>query len=103
MRRALPILAVTAIAVLLGVPATYSVLRAYDVLFRGEPDPATVVWSSPHIAMFWRLAVGGYMAAMIGPVAYVAARRDLRRTVKTLEVLLVVVAGMLGVQGLALP
>jgi hypothetical protein len=102
MRRTLPALVVTAIAVLLGIPATYAALRAYDVLFQSEPDPATVAWS-PHVAMFWRLAVGGYMAAMIAPVAYVAALRDLRRTVRALGALSIVVAAMIGVQGLALP
>jgi hypothetical protein len=102
MRRTLPAVVVTAIAVLLAIPATYATLRACDVLFRSEPDPATVAWS-PHIAMFWRLAVGGYMAAMLAPVAYVAACRDLARTVEVLGALSIVVAAMIGVQGLALP
>ncbi len=102
MRKPLAALGATAIAVLFAIPATYSVLRAYDVFFRNEPDPATVVWSS-HIAMFWRLAVAGYMAATLAPIAYAAARRDLPRTVKTLGVLLFVASGTVGVQGLFLP
>ena len=100
--RLLPLLVATSIAALLAVPGSYAILRAYDVLFKNEPNPATIVWSA-HIAMFWRLAVGGYIAGMIVPLGYVAARRDLARTMKALEVIVVVVAVMIGVQGLLMP
>jgi hypothetical protein len=102
MRKHLPALASALIAALLAVPATYAVLRAYDVLFRSEPDPATIVWSA-HVAMFWRLAIGGYVAGMVAPLGFMAARRDLAHTVRTLCPTVVAVAAMIGAQGLFLP
>jgi hypothetical protein len=94
----------TAIAVVLCIPAVYAALRAYDVLFRDEPDPATVIWSwSGHVAMFWRLAIGGYMAATIAPAAYWAARRHPAFAAKALGVLLFVASSLLVVQGVLLP
>jgi hypothetical protein len=102
MRKQLPALIATAIAALLSVPATYAVLRAYDVLFKREPNPATVIWSA-HIAMFWRLGVGCYVAGMVALLAYTAASRDLVRTVRVLYVGVFVVGAMIGVQGLFMP
>ena len=102
MRKQLPLLVAAGVAALLSVPASYAVLRAYDVLFKNEPNPDTIVWSA-HIAMFWRLAVGGYIAGMIVPLGYVAARKDLARTMRALELIVVVVAVMIGVQGLFMP
>lgn len=97
-------MAATAIAVVLCIPAAYAGLRAYDVLFREEPDPATVVWSwSAHIAMFWRLAIGAYMATTIAPAAFWAARRRPAWTAKALGVSLVVASAMIVVQGVFLP
>ena len=90
------------IAWLLGVPAIYSLLRAYDVLFKEEPDPATVAWSA-HIAMFWRLGIGAFAAGMIALVMLVAAERDVARTLRFLSALVLVVAAMTGIQGLLLP
>jgi hypothetical protein len=92
----------TAVTAVLSVPATYAVLRAYEVLFKSEPNPATIVWS-PHIAMFWRLTAAVYVAGMVAPLAYIAARRDLARTTRALEVSVFVVGAMIGVQGLFMP
>lgn len=92
-----------AIAALLVVPAVYAVLRAYDILFRPpEQNPATIVWSA-HIAMFWRLGIGLYAAGLIAPFAFMAARRDLPRTMRVLGTLTVIVAVMISVQGALLP
>ena len=103
MRSRLPALAVTLIAVFLAIPATYAVLRSYDVLVRApEPNPATIVWSA-HIAMFWRLAIGAYVAGMASPLAYFAARKNLATTVRVLSVAVVAVAGVCLVQGLLMP
>ncbi len=102
MRKRLPGLIVTLVAALLSIPATYAVLRAYDVLFRTEPNPATIVWSA-HIAMFWRLGVGVYVAGMVSVLAYMAASRDLVRTIRVLYVGVFVVGAMIGVQGLLMP
>jgi hypothetical protein len=102
-RARLPLLVVTLVAALLVVPATYSFLRAYDVLVRPpEPNPATIVWSA-HIAMFWRLWIGAYMAGMVTPLAYVAARKNLGATVRVLSVAVVVIAGASLAQGLLMP
>jgi hypothetical protein len=98
----LPVLIASVAAALLSVPATYAVLRAYDVLFRSEPNPATIVWSA-HIAMFWRLGVGGYVAGMVGSLAWLAASHDLARTTRALTVVVFVVGAMIGIQGLLMP
>jgi hypothetical protein len=103
MRKQLPFLVVTAIAAVLAIPATYAVLRSYDLLFRApEPNPATIVWSA-HIAMFWRLGIGVYVAGMVAPLAYVAARKDQARTLRVLSGCVLAVAAMIGLQGLLLP
>lgn len=101
-RKHLPVVVATALAAILSMPATYAVLRAYDVLFKNEPNPATIVWSA-HIAMFWRLAVGVYVAGMVVPVALMAARADLARTMRVLRTCVFVVAAMIGFQGLLMP
>lgn len=102
MNKQLPALVATMLAAILSIPATYATLRAYDVLFRKEPNPATIVWSA-HIAMFWRLGVGVYVAGMVAVLAYMAARANLARTVRVLGTTVVVVAAMIGLQGLLMP
>jgi hypothetical protein len=97
-----PVWIATVVGALLSVPATYALLRSYDVLFRREPNPATIVWS-PHIAMFWRLAVAGYVAGMVAPLVNMAADRDLPRTTRALCVSVFVVGAMIGIQGLLMP
>jgi hypothetical protein len=87
---------------MLSVPATYATLRTYEVVFKREPNPALVVWS-PHIAMFWRLAVGGYVAGMVAVLAYMAAQRDLARVTRLLSASVLVVGAMIGLQGLLMP
>ncbi len=102
MKKQLPVVAATAIAAILSIPATYALLRAYDVLFKKEPNPATIVWSA-HIAMFWRLNIGVFVAGMVAFPAYMAARADLTRTLRVLYVCSLVVAAMIGFQGLFMP
>jgi hypothetical protein len=97
-----PVWIATILAALLSVPATYAVLRAYEVLLRSEPNPATIVWT-PHIAIFWRLAAAGYVAGMVAPLAYMAARRDLMRVTHVLFVSVFVVGAMISIQGLLMP
>jgi len=92
----------SALAGVLSVPAVYALLRAYDVAFRTEPNPARIVWS-PHIAMFWRLAVGAYVAGMVATLAFIAARRDVARTTRALSIAVIVVGAMSLAQGLAMP
>ena len=57
MRKHLPVVLVVGVNSVLAVIVTYAVLRAYDVFFKEDPNPAMVAWSS-HIAMFWRVASG---------------------------------------------
>jgi hypothetical protein len=101
-RTHLPVWIATVVAALLSVPATYAILRSYDVLFRQEPNPAKIVWSA-HIAMFWRLAACGYVAGMVAMLAYMAASQDLGRVVRVLYVSVFVVGAMIGIQGLLMP
>jgi hypothetical protein len=101
-RTQLPVWITTVIAALLSVPATYAVLRAYEVFWKSEPNPATIVWT-PHIAIFWRLAAAGYVAGMVAPLAYMAARRNLEQTTHVLYVSVFFIGVMIGVQGLLLP
>ena len=87
---------------ILSVVATYAVLRAYDVFFRNEPNPATIVWSA-HIAMFWRLGVGLYVAGMTAVLAYMMASKDLPLATRVTAALVPVVGAMIAVQGALLP
>jgi hypothetical protein len=92
----------TVVASLLSVPSTYAVLRAYEVLFKSEPNPATVVWSA-HVGVFWRVGIAGYVAGMVAPLAYLAASRNLRRFTRVLCTSVFVVAALIGIQGLLMP
>ena len=102
MRKALPVLLTVAIAMLLSIPITYAALRGYDVCFRREGNPATVIWSAK-IAMFWRLNVGLFIAGMVAFPAALAARRNLERTLRVLLVMAQVAAVMIALQGILLP
>jgi hypothetical protein len=90
------------LAGLLTVPTTYAALRGYDVMFRSEANPATVIWSAK-IAMFWRLGIGSYLGGMVAFGVYFLARRDLARVVRGLVLASVVVAALASFQGLFLP
>ena len=90
------------VAALLTIPAVYAGLRAYDVLFKSEVNPATVIFSAK-IAMFWRLGIGSYAAGMVAFAVFFLARRDLARTVRGLGVAAMVAAVMITLQGLFLP
>jgi hypothetical protein len=101
-RTQLPVWMATVAAAVLSMPATYATLRAYEVLFKREPNPALVVWSA-HIAVFWRVGIAGYVAGMVAAFAYLAARRDLPRFTRFLCTCVFVVGAMIGVQGLLMP
>ena len=87
---------------LLSIVATYAILRAYDVFFIREPNPATIVWSA-HIAMFWRLGVGVYVAGMVAVMALLLSRRNLALAVGLTATLVPIVGAMIAVQGALLP
>ncbi len=97
-QRAVP----TSMAAILVVVAAYAVLRAYDVLFKSEANPATVIWSE-HIAMFWRLGVGSYFAGMIAILVFVLSGQRLVTTTRAVALAVPLVAAMIALQGLFLP
>lgn len=102
MRKHLPLIALAAINALLAIVATYAVLRAYDVLFKAEINPATVAWSA-HIAMFWRIGVGSYVAGMVAVLVVIAGRRNLRATTRVTAVLVPIMAALITIQGIFMP
>ena len=103
MRENLQLIAVTAIAAVLLVPATYSVLRTFDVLvLPPEPNPATIVWSA-HTAMFWRLNISAFVAGMAAPLLSRAASANMGRTLRVLCSGVLAVTAIVAVQGLFLP
>jgi hypothetical protein len=96
-------MAVTALGAALLVPATYAVLRTFDVLvLPREPNPATIVWSA-HAAMFWRVNIAAYVAGMATPLLYMAADTNLARTVRVLSAGVVAATALIALQGLFLP
>jgi hypothetical protein len=54
----------------------YAAMRAYDVMFVPEPDPATVV-PSARVAYYWRLATAAYVALTVAGVG-LRLPRDVR-------------------------
>jgi hypothetical protein len=102
MRKQLPALVLALVNALLAVVAAYAFLRAYDVLFRSEPNPATIIWSA-RIAMFWRLGVGVYVAGPAAILAWLAASRNLTLTTRVTAALVPVVGGLIALQGGFLP
>jgi hypothetical protein len=93
---------VTAVAATSSVPATYAIQRIYQAFAGREPDPALVVWT-PHIAMFWRLNVAGYVAGMVAVLTYMAAVRDPARTARVVCAGVLVVGALIGLQGALVP
>jgi hypothetical protein len=53
--------------------------------------------------MFWRLGIGVYVAGMVAPLVYLAARRDLARTTRALSASVLVIGALISIQGLFLP
>ena len=93
---------VALLAGLLTVPATYALLRAYDVIYRHEANPATIIFSAK-IAMFWRLGVGGYAGGMVAFAVFFLAGLNMNRTVRGLSFASMVVADMVAIQSLLMP
>ena len=102
MKRSLPVLVLAIVAGILTVPATYALLRGYDVIFKNEPNPATVIFSAK-IAMFWRVGIGSYAGGMVAFATYFAAVKRIELVVRAVSIAAVVVAAMIGLQGLLLP
>jgi hypothetical protein len=92
----------TVLAALISVPATYAFLRAYEVLAFAEPNPARIVWTA-HIAVFWRVAIAAYVAGMVAPIAYLAARRDAAKVFRVLYASVFIAGAMIAIQGIFMP
>jgi len=92
----------TAVVALLVVPATYAALRGYDVLFKDEPHPSTV-GPSVHIAMFWRVNLGTWLALGSAPLVFRVASRDPAFMARLLRIAVPAVAAFALIQGLFLP
>ena len=85
------------------MPATYATLRTFDVaVLPPEPNPATIVWSA-HTAIFWRLNISVFVAAMAAPLLFIAADANLARTARFLCSGVLVVTAMIAIQGLFMP
>jgi len=94
--------ALMAINAILTVVATYAGLRAYEAFFKSEPNPALVIWSA-HIAMFWRLGIGGYTAGLVTVLVFTLASRSFSLATRVTAVLVPVVGAMIAIQGAFLP
>jgi hypothetical protein len=97
-----PELAIAAIAAIVSIPATYALQRLADVLFRSEPNPATVT-PSVTIAMFTRLTIAGYLAPVIGFAFYSAARRDRSSAIEGVYFAAMLSATLAAAQGIFTP
>ncbi len=84
------------------VVASYALLRAFDVLFRVEPNPATLV-ASVHIAMFWRLAVGSYAGGAVAFGSLWLSGRQATVFARGITWAIPIVAALVAVQGSFLP
>ena len=102
MRKHIPLAALAAINALSSIVITYALFRAYDAFLRNEPNPATVIWSA-HIAMFWRLGIGAYVAGMVAALVVVAGRRNFAATTRVTAALVPIAFALIAVQGALLP
>ena len=97
-----PALAVAAMAAVLAVPLIYALARIVQDRVSPEPDPALVIWST-RIGMYWRLAIGGYVGAMVAPLAYAWAKRDIDRAARAILVAVPTIAVLIAAQGVLFP
>lgn len=84
---------------LLAALLAYACLRAWDVLFVPEPDPALAA-PGPRVAYTWRLASAAYVAVA---AAAVASRVPTSAALRAAEWLLPIAALAIAVQAAAFP
>lgn|GEM_PF-1250466 len=80
----------------------YAGLRAWQVAFQREIDPALVVWTA-HSGYLWRTLIAGYAGGMAAIAAYLAARRDVERALRPLPAAVVVAASAIAAQAALAP
>jgi hypothetical protein len=77
--------------------AAYAVVRFIQFFLYPDPNPATLVWSA-HAGFFWRCWTCVYAGGLAAFVAYVAARRNLPRTARSVGGAIAVAAVLLALQ-----
>ncbi len=99
-----------ALRVALGLQATcvasvglYAVMRVVQAASAHEPDPARVVAWSAHAGYFWRAWTVSYAGAMVGFLAFAAARTRDAKVARGLVVALTVAVVLIVVQGVFVP
>lgn len=97
-----PALTVATLAALLAIPLAYAIARVVQDRVAPEPDPALVIWST-RVGLYWRIAIGAYAGAIVAPLAYAWARRDVERASAALVVAAPVIALAIAAQGLFVP
>jgi len=82
--------------------ALYGVLRLVQKWLFPEPSPAAVIWSA-HAGYFWRCWTVVYAGAMLGFLAYGAAKRHPERVVEALLHSLTAAVVVIVLQGVLVP
>ena len=94
--------ALAAMAGCVSAVALYAILRALQLVFFSEPNPATVIWSA-HAGYFWRVLIVSYAGGMAAMMAWNAAESAPARVARFLASAVVVAAALILLQGVLLP
>lgn len=80
----------------------YGLLRVVQSRMFPEANPATIIWSA-HAGYFWRCWTVSYAGAMVGFLAYAAARRHPDEVVRVLVRALPVAIAVIVLQAVLVP
>jgi hypothetical protein len=98
----LPRLALGFIAACIAAVGFYGVLRLVQIRLFPEANPATVIWSA-HAGYYWRCWTVAYAGAMVGFLAFGAAKRSPEKVARALVRGLTVAVAVVTYQGLMVP
>ena len=87
---------------LLVAACLYPLLRAGQVLFFPEPDPAAALYDV-HAGYFWRILIAAYGAGLLAPLLFWFVRRAPERATRLLPPLVTIAAALLVAQAVLLP
>ncbi len=90
------------IAACVSAVGLYAVLRVIQWRMFPDANPATVIWSA-HAGYFWRCWTASYAGAMVGFLAYAAARRHPGQVVRALGHALTVATVLIVFQAVVIP